>query len=330
MFLTGESLIVFGRLLGVSAAAGLNLYATVAVLGLASRLGIIEALPPGLRGLEDLLLIGSAITLFLVEAVIDKVRHADSLWDTIHTFIRPPAAVLLAVTALWGAPLHLILAGALLAGSVAFVVHSAKAGLRVSLNAEPGRGRTALISTVEDVVAIALVVVALQYPAIAGPVGSVAILCIVLFAPRLIRAFLFGIRAMRARVRRFFDRSGWRELSELPADLRRLLDDTPPGTAPPRATRAAVRGVRGVGAYTSGWLVIENGRPCFLFRSMFGGRRVPLPAMKETAIHYGPWADTVEVRAEDVEFVLFLLKDGPAAELASADLGESELVPIST
>ena len=306
--------------MGVSFACGLNLYITVAALGLLSRLGVIEGLPPGLRGLEALIVIGSALTLYLVEAVIDKVRHADSLWDTVHTFIRPPAAALLAIGALWAAPVEWKVAGAAFAFFVALAAHATKAGFRLALNTGTLRWRPAWISLTEDVAAVAFAVAALEAPATALIAGAAALLLIALFGHRLFRAFALGMRCLHAWLRALFAPPRWREAPELPRDVHGLLAEAPLGAAPPRGTRVGINGIRGVGAYRNGWLVITPDGPAFFYRARFRARRADLPAPTSVTIDRGVWADLVRVESLGGPYTLYLLKDGPAADLAINDL----------
>ncbi|HUG40252.1 MAG TPA: DUF4126 domain-containing protein [Longimicrobiales bacterium] len=317
--------VLLGQLLGVSFACGLNLYITVAALGILSRVGLIDGLPPGLRGLEGLIVIGSALTLYLIEAVIDKVRHADSLWDTVHTFIRPPAAALLALGTLWPEPLAWKVAGALFAFLVALAAHATKAGFRLALNTATRKWRLTGISFTEDIAAVAFAVAALEAPATALLAGGAALLLMALFGHGLFRAFALGIRCLVARLRALLGTSRWREGAELPREVHALLDQPPIGTAGPRGARAGVNGIPGVGAYRSGWLVITRQGPVFFYRTLFGARRVDLPAPVRVAVDHGLWADLVRVDARDSHYTLFLLKDGPAVDLAI-----SALTPVST
>jgi|SRR2546427_909586 len=87
-----------GLALGAGFSSGLNLYATVATLGLLQRLGILH-LPAGLQILSHPWVLGIAFALYLLEFLADKIPYFDTFWDAIHTFIRPPAAALLAFTA---------------------------------------------------------------------------------------------------------------------------------------------------------------------------------------------------------------------------------------
>jgi hypothetical protein len=88
----------FGLALGAGFSSGLNLYATVATLGLLQRFGVIH-LPPGLQTLSHPIVVGIAVALYAIEFLADKIPYVDTVWDTVHTFIRPPAAALLAYAA---------------------------------------------------------------------------------------------------------------------------------------------------------------------------------------------------------------------------------------
>src|SRR2546426_2109278 len=122
-----------GLALGAGFASGLNLYATVATLGLLQRYGVIH-LPSSLQVLSHPWLLGIAIALYLVEFLADKIPYFDTIWDAIHTFIRPPAAALLTYAAALltyaaagAAPPEWRWGAALLAGGVALTSHGTNA-----------------------------------------------------------------------------------------------------------------------------------------------------------------------------------------------------------
>ena len=311
--------VLLSQLLGTAFACGLNLYATVAVLGLGSRLGWFAPLPPGLQGLEHTLVIGSAALLFLVEFIVDKLPDIDSLWDALHTAIRPAAAALLAVGAMPGLTVELEIAAAAAAGAVALAAHGAKAGLRLAINASRRRPGRVIVSLTEDVAAVALVVATLRYPAAAVGIATGALGLTLMLGPQLWRAFLFGLRALDARMRRLFGVAGWQQISIMPADLRNLVDPPGIGLAPPRAARAALRGLRPAGSFRNGWLVITAGTPTFVYRSALRPRRLTLPP-GPSRVRPGVWADVLEVASEGVQYEVFLLKDGPDPHLALAEL----------
>ena len=113
-----------GFTLGTSFASGLNLYATVAAAGLFQRFGIVQ-LPEPLQVLANPFVMGIAVTLFLVEFIADKIPYVDSAWDAVHTFIRPPAAAVIAYSAFGQVPEEWKVSAALLAGGVALTSHGA-------------------------------------------------------------------------------------------------------------------------------------------------------------------------------------------------------------
>src|SRR3954465_7086247 len=126
-----------GFALGTSFASGLNVYATVAAAGLFQRFGIIQ-LPDSLQVLANPFVLGIALTLFVIEFVADKIPYVDSVWDAVHTFIRPPAAALISYSAFaGGVPEEWRGAAALLAGGGALPSHSAKATARAAANVSP-------------------------------------------------------------------------------------------------------------------------------------------------------------------------------------------------
>ena len=122
--------------LGAGFSSGLNLYATVATLGLLQRFGVVH-LPASLQALGHPWVIGIAAALYLVEFFADKIPYLDMVWDFVHTFIRPPAAALLAYAATGGAGAEWRWGAALLAGGVALTSHGTKASARAAVNTSP-------------------------------------------------------------------------------------------------------------------------------------------------------------------------------------------------
>ena len=182
-----EWIATLGRTMGFSFAAGLNLYATVAILGLASRYNWVS-LPDQYRVFDNDLIIGTAIAMYLVEFVADKVPWFDSLWDAVHTVIRPIGGVFIAVTTLGEAsPTTEALVG-LLGGTLAAGSHFSKAGTRAVANTSPEPFSNWLLSLGEDAFVITLGVIALKYPVIAALVVIVSVLLIAAFAAVMIRA----------------------------------------------------------------------------------------------------------------------------------------------
>jgi hypothetical protein len=165
-----------GFALGTSFASGLNVYATVAAAGLMQRLGVVQ-LPDSLQVLSHPLVLGVAITLFLVEFIADKIPYVDSAWDALHTFIRPPAAAVLAYSAFGSVPEEYKIGAALLAGSVALTSHGAKASARAAANTSPEPVSNWALSIFEDGLAVFLTWMAAQHPLLAA--GIVLVLVVI-------------------------------------------------------------------------------------------------------------------------------------------------------
>jgi len=176
-----------GFTMGTSFAAGLNLYATVATAGLLQYFGIIH-LPPTLEVLAQPLVWGIALGIFVVEFVADKIPWVDSVWDTLHTFIRPPAAALLAYSTFADVPGPWKMGAALIAGAVALTSHGAKATTRVAANASPEPFSNWFLSLGEDVVAVSISYVALTHPVLALTIAGTLLLLIVASASLIVRA----------------------------------------------------------------------------------------------------------------------------------------------
>jgi hypothetical protein len=189
-----ELLATLGRTLGFSFAAGINLYATVAILGLASRYGWV-ALPEQFRVFDNDVVIVVAIVLYLVEFVADKVPWVDSIWDAVHSIVRPIGGAVIAVTTLGEASPTMQGLIALLGGSVAAGSHFTKAGTRAAANTSPEPVSNWILSLVEDVFVLGLSALALQYPIAAAVVVIICTAMIVVFAAWI-------VRALRRRLRR--------------------------------------------------------------------------------------------------------------------------------
>jgi hypothetical protein len=194
-----DALIALGRTIPFAFASGINLYATVAVLGLCSRFHIV-ALPDQFKAFEHPLIISVALAMYVVEFVADKVPWFDSLWDTIHTVVRPIGGALVAVTALGDASAGAQAVAALLGGSVAMTTHLGKAGTRAVANTSPEPFSNWALSLGEDAIAIGLTYFAIQHPLLALAIAVVLLVAIVACATVLLRSARsrFGRRSSRA------------------------------------------------------------------------------------------------------------------------------------
>jgi hypothetical protein len=187
-------LVTLGRTLGFSFAAGVNLYATVAILGLAARYSWVE-LPPQFRVFDNNLVIGVAIVMYVVEFFADKIPYVDTLWDLIHTAIRPVGGALIAVATLGHASPGVEGLVALLGGAVAAGSHLTKTSTRAVANASPEPISNWFLSFGEDLFVVGLGYLALRHPVVALAVAVTMIGLIIVFAAAIIRT-----------VRRWFSR----------------------------------------------------------------------------------------------------------------------------
>jgi hypothetical protein len=180
-------------LTGTSFAAGLNVYATVATLGLLSRAGIV-ALPPTLDMLQSWWIIGAALLLFGIEFFADKVPAFDLIWNALQTFVRVPVAALLAYAATSHLSLGMQLASAALGGLIAFAAHSGKIALRTAVTPSPEPFSNMALSLGEDAGAITLSWFAVQHPYLAASVVAILLIIIGLLIRWVVRALrgLFG------------------------------------------------------------------------------------------------------------------------------------------
>lgn len=168
-----------GFALGTSFASGLNLYLTVAAAGLLQRLGVIQ-LPDTLQILANPVVLGVAIALFVIEFIADKIPYVDTAWDAVHTFIRPPAAALIAYSAFGQVPEEWKVGASLLAGGVALTSHGAKATSRAAANTSPEPFSNWTLSVLEDGVAVFLTWMAATHPVITAAIVVVLVVLAVL------------------------------------------------------------------------------------------------------------------------------------------------------
>jgi hypothetical protein len=181
-----------GLALGAGFSSGLNLYATVATLGILQRFGVIH-LPPELAVVSHPIVLGFAVALYIIEFLADKVPYLDTVWDAIHTFIRPPAAAVIAYGASAAAPQEWRWAAALLAGGVALTSHSTKASTRAAVNTVPEPFTNWALSLGEDLLAVWLTWFTTVHPtATIVVVAALLILCAFLlyYLFRFVRAAL--------------------------------------------------------------------------------------------------------------------------------------------
>lgn len=185
--------------MGAAWAAGINLYAAIATLGILSVTGDMT-LPPDLQVLANPIVIGAACLMFAVEFIADKMPGVDTGWDTIHTFIRIPAGALLAAGAVGELNPAVSLAAALLGGTLAAGTHGMKAGSRLLINASPEPFTNWTASIVEDIMVIGGIWAAVNHPWLFFILIAIFLLLMIWLLPKLWR----GIKMLAARIRALF------------------------------------------------------------------------------------------------------------------------------
>lgn len=187
---------IVGILIGASFAAGINVYATVATLGLLAQGGVLR-LPPALHLLESWWVIGASGALFVIEFFADKVPAFDLLWNALQTFIRVPVAALLAYGATAQlSPGHQVVA-AVVGGTIALLAHSGKTAVRAAVTPSPEPFSNIGLSLGEDVLAIGLTWFAMTYPYAAAATVLVMLVVIILLLRWIWRAMRNLFRGAR-------------------------------------------------------------------------------------------------------------------------------------
>jgi hypothetical protein len=178
---------ILAMVVGASFAAGLNVYATVATLGLIARAGWMQ-MPPALQPLESWWVIGAALALFAVEFVADKIPAFDLIWNALQTFVRVPVAALLG----WAATAQLSpqaqMLTTVLAGTIAMAAHGGKFAVRAAVTPSPEPISNTALSIGEDIVAIGLTWFATTHPYIAAGIAVVLVVLTILAIRWVVRA----------------------------------------------------------------------------------------------------------------------------------------------
>lgn len=197
------------ELLGVAASvsllAGWRLYLCVFGTGLAMYFGLIQA-PEHVAGLQVLAnpwVIGASGLGLIAEFFADKIAWLDSLWDSVHTAIRPIGGALLAMAIVDPSNTTWQVVALLLGGSAALVSHWAKAGTRAVVNASPEPFSNVAVSTGEDIVTGGLLYLVLQQPMAAGLVAVALLLGAIalLIAVRRMLQTLFAVPKVKTDAR---------------------------------------------------------------------------------------------------------------------------------
>ncbi len=166
--------------------AGINLYATVATLGLLGKYAGLQ-LPGHLEVLTDTWVIAVALVLYTIEFVADKVPYVDSMWDVVHTFIRIPAGAALAATAFGDYDLRIKTIAVLVGGTVALSSHGTKMATRAAVNLSPEPLTNIAVSVIEDVFAVGALILGYFLPVALLALVVLSLCATIVMLPRIMR-----------------------------------------------------------------------------------------------------------------------------------------------
>jgi Domain of unknown function (DUF4126) len=186
--------------MGTAWTSGINLYATVAALGIASRAEMIQ-LPPDLQVLGHPAVIAIACLMYFIEFFADKVPYVDSGWDALHTFIRVPAGAILAARSLGDMNPALELAAILAGGSIALAAHGTKAATRLAINASPEPFSNWAASVTEDITVFGSIWLMFNHPVLMIILVLVFLALVIWLMPKIFRFVKRGFHALRNRMR---------------------------------------------------------------------------------------------------------------------------------
>lgn len=351
---------LLGSTLGLGLVSGLNLYATVLTVGIGIRFGFIQ-LHPELQTLEVLanpfvLLVAALV--FVVQFLADKIKWVDSLWDAIHSFIRPLGASLIGATSVGEVGPEMLIVGAL-CGGVAISGHSTKAGVRLVANHSPEPFSNIALSLTEDVLVVLGSWVSLQYPTVMLGIVVIFMILFLWFAPKAFRLIRLETIAVFAIFKKLFSNLQRylslirRRLMRIPGPLepktspetfdgRRLSevlnakmplnyiyyvnDKLRLGNDPARIRCAAGKGLRGL-RYSVGYLNITSDQIVFVTRRLFRFRSTSIPKRSIDHVHFGKhlMLDRLSLRVRAKKpHVFYLFKDAlHTGEILYAALDQS-------
>lgn len=182
-----RSVATVAQSLGIAFAAGISLPATVAVLGIAERTGAIDPLPGALGAVGSLWVIGIATVLYLMEFTITLVPGIASIWETIQSLVRPPAAALLAVATTYDLSPPVVVAAALVGGGLALTTHGTKLGLRYAVDSSPEPVSNGIANMAELATVTSIAVFIWNHPFVTLSAAILLLVLLILVVRRIIR-----------------------------------------------------------------------------------------------------------------------------------------------
>ncbi len=342
---------------GLGFLAGIRLYATVLTLSLAIKLGWLELSPQfsQLERLGDWWIVGLSGIAFAVEFFADKIPWFDSAWDSVHTFIRPVGATLLAITAVGDVDPVVQVAAGLLAGSVALAGHSTKAATRWFVNSSPEPVSNVALSLAGDIAVPVGVWFVLNYPWIAAGFIGVFLALFALISPGIFRLLRVQARAVASVLRAAMgssppdaavigetpDISGSGSDGRLGARLAEFLAPLPEpycdivmgslghDRLPHAIEVVAASGIAGL-RNSIGYLCLTGDRLVFITRRWFRYRTQSLPLDEVLALRFRKrlLLDQIEIEARDCVWRLDVFREQSGRGESLANVFAEDVVQV--
>jgi hypothetical protein len=186
-----SSITTVAQSLGVAFAAGINLPATVAVLGIADRAGWIDPLPGALSAVSSIWVIALASVLYLMEFVVTLIPGVASVWETVQSVIRPPAAALLAVATTYHLSPPAVVAAGLLGGGLALTTHGTKLGLRYAVDTSPEPITNGLANMAEFATITSIALFIWNHPFVTLSIAILVLILLILVVRRIVKTLRY-------------------------------------------------------------------------------------------------------------------------------------------
>lgn len=319
-----DALRIVSTLLPLALTSGINLYATLVIIGLSIQLGWVTNYPAGLDAVGSWVVIIVSGVFYIIEFLADKIPVVDNVWDMIHTFIRPVGAALVSFAVISQMDPVVAVLAALVSGSIALVSHGGKSGTRMAVNlTSPAENFTNIaLSLAEDVGVGVLAFSALKFPYAAVIAAIVILILIILIVPRMLSWSWFNFSALFAWFKSAFD-----ELEDpepLPSGHLKALSHH----LPDLSTRCQVQGIRGASG-RKGYLCLSADEIAFTYDTLTGSRAWRVPLSQVIAVYRRSrfFLDILEVhyrdgkKEKDARFVFLkdreLLVDQAATRLSA-------------
>jgi Domain of unknown function (DUF4126) len=185
--MTADWISILGTAMGSAWLSGINLYATVATLGILERFHLVK-LPGDLTMLGEWWVIGLAVVLYAIEFIADKIPAIDTAWDALHTFIRVPAGAILAASAFAEFDPGIKIAAMIMGGGIALSSHGTKAATRLAANTSPEPISNVALSLGEDALTFGSAILMAFYPVVILVVVVIFLIISLWLLPKIVRA----------------------------------------------------------------------------------------------------------------------------------------------